>query len=52
MVLKKNGRHRIFIYFTLLNKACPIDDYPFAKNQRVGRCNNKMRENVLVKLLL
>jgi hypothetical protein len=31
MVLKKNGKMRMCISFTELNKACPKDPYPFPR---------------------
>ena len=36
LVKKANGKWRMCVDFTDLNKACPKDSYPFAKHQRVG----------------
>ena len=39
MVKKANGKWRMFVDFTDLNKACPKDSYPLPRIDKIGRAH-------------
>jgi hypothetical protein len=51
MVKKANGKWRMCIDFTDLNRACPKDEFPLTKSRLSSGCNSYFRANELIELL-